>query len=146
MIRHEHGRWMVRSEDGRSLGSYTSRAAAVADAAAAPDPIRQFVRERIDRDGWGPFEALAYAKDRDKVSILREAYALSQLCSDPTARQDPLHSRLHAGQRLTACVGPQYVHDTGRALGFSPARIKRICDHMEQESRALEGLVGSMER
>lgn len=118
----------------------------MADAPTTPDPIRQFVADKIASDGWGPFEALAYAKDRDKVSVLREAYALSQLCADPTARQDPLHSRLHAGQRLQGCVSEQYVHDTGRALGFSPARIKRICDHMDQESRALEALVGAAER
>lgn len=28
MIHREHGKWVVRSEDGRPLGSYTSRAAA----------------------------------------------------------------------------------------------------------------------
>ncbi len=107
---------------------------------------RQYVADRIERDGWELPDALAYAKDRDKVEAFRSAYALYRLCSDETARADQAHRLIHRSMGVQSCIGWAGVQATGKSLGFSDFRIRYLVGQMDQESLAVEGLVGSGER
>lgn len=102
--------------------------------------MRKKIRHVKTRSGWNPIEAIAWAQDREHVAAFRVVVSMVRLCSDPTARMDPMHTFLHSCLGQTACLGESAIATTGRALGFDDARIKHLTDQLDQESRAVEAL------
>lgn len=111
---------------------------------AAPDPARVYVADRIKRDGWGPFDALVWALDREAVERFRLCLMLVRLCADETARTDPTHKVLHDGYGVPGCpAGDALLTATQKSLGISDERARFLTTQLDQEMAALEGLAGS---
>lgn len=135
------------------------------------DPIRDFVGQRIARyekvvvhapdrlgrmrpktsyrkvkSGWTPIYALAWAKDRDRVSVFRDCVFLVRLCGDEKARAMPEHQAIHAALGLRECVGPAILTKTAHSLGITDERARHLVTQIDAEDRHREALVGSAER
>lgn len=110
--------------------------------AAAPDPVTDYVAERVAQDSWGALDALRWAKQRDKVNVLRAAIMMSRLCGDVVARQDRMHPALHAAWGLApgTHATETLVTVTQRALGLSDAQVARIVKDLDAEDRIRAGL------
>lgn len=133
-----------------------------------PDPIRDFVGSKIARyekvivhapdrrgrmrpkasyrtvkSGWTPIDALAWARDRDTVTVFRDCVMLVRLCADETARAMPEHQAIHAALVLRECVGPAILVKTAKSLGISDERARHLVEQMDAEDRHREALAGS---
>lgn len=110
----------------------------------APDPISGFVADRVAQDSWGALDALRWAKQRDKIDVLRAAVMMSRLCADHVARTDPAHGILHAAWGLAPGVHATdtLVSVTQRALGLSDGQVAKIVKGLDAEDRIRAGLQG----
>ncbi len=107
------------------------------------DPVRAYVADKIKTAGWGPFDAIAYAKDREKVSAFRSCVMLVRLCGDEQGRQMPEHALIHQATGMQGCAGPQLVVKTAESLGISDDRAAYLVAQLDAELAALAGLTGS---
>lgn len=115
----------------------------------APDRrgrLRPRTRYRQTKAGWTPIDALAWAKDRDRVSVFRDCVFLVRLCGDEKARAMPEHQAIHAALGLRECVGPAILTKTTHSLGITDERARHLVNQIDAEDRHREALAGSAER
>jgi hypothetical protein len=89
-----------------------------------------------------PHEAIEATTRAEADELFLCAVMLARLCSDPVARAQPLHQRLHLGYGIDGHAGPALVAATQRSLGISDERARLLVDSLEAEARMSEGLVG----
>jgi hypothetical protein len=107
------------------------------------DPVREYVAERIEKDNWGPFDAINYAYDRQAVEVFRLAAMLVQLCGDEKARVMWEHKEIHLLAGLPCPIGPTVLADTARSLGIPDHRARYLVDQLDAEWNATQGMIGS---
>lgn len=104
------------------------------------DPVRPYVARQIKEAGWGPFEAINWAFDRDRVERFRAVAMFVRLCADPIARAEPIHVELHRRYNIHGCVGPELMLLTQKSLGISDERARYLLDQLDAEHHMAAGL------
>lgn len=102
--------------------------------------IREHVAGRVERDLWGPGEAISWTADRDLVNEFYAVVAFTRLCTDGA---QPHHRNAHRATGIRQCVGPGFVDHMARRFGFSEERTKFLLDQHDAALRAFEGQSGA---